>query len=54
MPTVDEVLARIEGVGRDEVLAAAQELVEAPRILSAVGPFDDDAFAAHVPSLAGR
>ena len=54
VPTVDEVLARIEGVGRDEVLAAARELVEAPRILSVVGPFDDDAFAAHVPTLAGR
>ena len=54
VPTIDEVLARIDGVGHDEVLAAAQELVEAPRTLSAVGPFDDDAFAAHVPSLAGR
>jgi predicted Zn-dependent peptidase len=51
---IDEVLARIEGVGRDEVLAQAQDLVEAPRTLSAVGPFDEDAFADHVASLAGR
>jgi len=51
---IDEVLAHIEAVGRDEVLAEAQELVEAPRTLSAVGPFDEDAFADHVASLAGR
>jgi predicted Zn-dependent peptidase len=51
---IDEVLARVEAVGRDEVLAQAQDLVEAPRTLSAVGPFDEDAFADHVASLAGR
>jgi predicted Zn-dependent peptidase len=51
---VDEVLARIEAVGLDEVLAQAQELVEAPRTLSAVGPFDEDAFSDHVASVAGR
>ena len=51
---IDEVLARIEGVGLDEVLAQAKELVEAPRTLSAVGPFDEDAFADHVAALAGR
>jgi predicted Zn-dependent peptidase len=51
---IDEVLARIEAVDRDQVLARAQELVEAPRTLSAVGPFDADAFADHVPSLAGH
>jgi predicted Zn-dependent peptidase len=51
---IDDVLARIEAIGPDEVLAEAQELVEAPRTLSAVGPFDDDAFADHVASLAGR
>ena len=54
VPTVDEVLARIEAVGRDEVLAEAQALVGAPRTLSAVGPFDDDDFADHVASLAGH
>jgi len=51
---IDEVLARVESVGREEVLAQAQELVAAPRTLSAVGPFDEDAFADHVPSLAGH
>ena len=51
---IDQVLARVEAVGRDEVLARAQELVEAPRTLSAVGPFDEDAFADHVAALAGR
>jgi predicted Zn-dependent peptidase len=42
---IDDVLARIEGVDRDQVLAEAQQLVRAPRTLSAVGPFDEDAFA---------
>jgi predicted Zn-dependent peptidase len=51
---IDEVLARVEAVDRDQVLARAQELVEAPRTLSAVGPFDEDAFADHVASLAGH
>jgi predicted Zn-dependent peptidase len=51
---IDEVLARIEAVDRNQVLARAQELVEAPRTLSAVGPFDEDAFADHVASLAGH
>jgi predicted Zn-dependent peptidase len=51
---IDQVLARVEAVGRDEVLAQAQMLMEAPRTLSAVGPFDEDAFADHVASLAGH
>jgi predicted Zn-dependent peptidase len=51
---IDEVLARVEAVDRAQVLARAQELVEAPRTLSAVGPFDEDAFADHVASLAGH
>jgi predicted Zn-dependent peptidase len=51
---IDDVLARVEAVGRDEVLAQAQELVAAPRTLSAVGPFDADAFDDHIPSLAGH
>ncbi len=51
---VDQVLARIDAVERDEVLAAAQELVDAPRTLSAVGPFDEGAFDAHLAALAGR
>ena len=52
--TIDEVLAHVEAVGRDDVLAQALELVEAPRTLSAVGPFDEGAFDDHVASLAGR
>jgi hypothetical protein len=36
------------------VLARAQELVQAPRTLSAVGPFDEEAFDDHVAALAGR
>jgi hypothetical protein len=36
------------------VLAQGLELVEAPRTLSAVGPFDEDAFDDHVAALAGR
>jgi predicted Zn-dependent peptidase len=52
--TVDEVLARIEGIGRDDVLAVAQELVQAPRTLSAVGPFDARDFESHQPALAAR
>jgi predicted Zn-dependent peptidase len=51
---IDEVLARVESVGRDDVLAQAQELVAAPRTLSAVGPFDEDAFDDHIPSLTGH
>jgi predicted Zn-dependent peptidase len=51
---IDHVLARVEAVGRDEVLAQAQVLVESPRTLSAVGPFDEDAFTDHVASLAGH
>jgi predicted Zn-dependent peptidase len=52
--SIDRVLARIEAVGRDEVLAQAQALVQAPRTLSAVGPFDEEAFDDHVAALAGR
>jgi predicted Zn-dependent peptidase len=41
---MDDVLARVEAVDLDQVLAEAQALVRAPRTLCAVGPFDDDAF----------
>jgi len=43
--TVNDVLARIEAVDRDEVLAEARQLEQSPRTMSAVGPFDEDAFA---------
>jgi predicted Zn-dependent peptidase len=51
--TVDDVLARIEAVGREDVLAVADELAQAPRTLSAVGPFDEDAFDQHLAAIAG-
>ncbi len=51
---VDEVLARIEGVGRDEVLDVAGQLARAPRTLSAVGPFDAHDFESHLPAMAAR
>jgi predicted Zn-dependent peptidase len=50
--SIDEVLARVEAVDLDGVLAEAQALVRAPRTLSAVGPFDEDAFDDHVATMA--
>jgi predicted Zn-dependent peptidase len=52
--TVDELLSCVNGVTPDEVMAEARSLAHAPRTLSAVGPFDEDAFASHVPAMAGR
>jgi predicted Zn-dependent peptidase len=52
--TVDEVLARIDGIGRDDVLEVAADLVRAPRTLSAVGPFDGHDFESHLPAMAAR
>jgi predicted Zn-dependent peptidase len=52
--SVNDVLARIEAVSPDEVLAEARLLAGSPRTLSAVGPFDEDAFTAHLPAMAGR
>ncbi len=46
--SVDDVLAHIEAVGLEEVLAVANEVALAPRTLSAVGPFDPDAFDEHL------
>jgi predicted Zn-dependent peptidase len=42
--SVDEVLARVEGVTIEDVGRAATELVAAPRALSVVGPFDETDF----------
>jgi predicted Zn-dependent peptidase len=43
---VDEILASIEAVTHDEVIAAAAEVLSRPKVLAVVGPFDDaDAFA---------
>ena len=52
--TVDEVLARIDGIGKADVLAVAAELAQAPRTLTAVGPFDEHHFESHRPALAAR
>jgi predicted Zn-dependent peptidase len=52
--TIDSVLTRIEAVTREDVLAVADELAQAPRTLSAVGPFDEDAFDNHLVSVSGR
>jgi predicted Zn-dependent peptidase len=52
--TVDEVLARIDGIERADVLAVAQELAQVPRTLTAVGPFDESHFESHQPALAAR
>jgi predicted Zn-dependent peptidase len=51
---VDDIVERINAVSPDEVAAEALALAQAPRTLSAVGPFDEEAFAAHVPAMAGR
>jgi len=50
--SVDEILARLEAVDGDAVRDAAAGLASAPRILSAVGPFDEEAFDAHLPAMA--
>ena len=42
--TVDEILARVEAVGRDEVREVAARLAAAPKTLSVVGPFEADDF----------
>jgi predicted Zn-dependent peptidase len=52
--SVDEILARIEAVGLEDVLAVADQLVQAPRTLSAVGPFDEDAFDDHLAATSGH
>ncbi len=52
--SIDQVLARLEAVTPEQVLAQAQELVKAPRSLSAVGPFDEDAFDSHLAAMAAR
>ena len=51
--SVDDILARIEAVDRAAVLAVADELAQAPRTLSAVGPFDEDVFDQHLAAIAG-
>ena len=51
---VDELLARIDRIERADVLDVAAALVESPRTLTAVGPFDGHAFESHRPALVAR
>jgi predicted Zn-dependent peptidase len=44
---VDEILASIESVTHDDVVAVAADVLSRPKVLAVVGPFDDaDAFTA--------
>jgi predicted Zn-dependent peptidase len=44
---VEEILASIEAVTHDDVRRVAAEILDQPKVLAVVGPFDDDAsFAA--------
>jgi predicted Zn-dependent peptidase len=52
--TVDEVLARIDAIDRAQVLEVAAQLAQAPRTMSAVGPFDAEGFESHLPAMAAR
>jgi predicted Zn-dependent peptidase len=45
LPTVDEVLARIDAVTPDDVRAVAADVLTAQPTLAVIGPFDDDDFA---------
>ena len=52
--SVDEILSFIEQVDLDDVRRVAARLVEEPRALAVVGPFDRDAFDGVGLGLAGR
>ncbi len=49
--SVDEVLARVDALTREDVHVAAAELAAAPRTLSVVGPFDESEFDTDALSL---
>ena len=51
---VDEVLARIDGIDRADVLEVAAELARSPRTLAAVGPFGERDFESHQAALVSR
>ncbi len=51
---IDDVVAKIEAVTAEQVLEAAGLLAQAPRTMSAVGPFDAEQFHSHLPALAAR
>jgi predicted Zn-dependent peptidase len=52
--SVDQVLARIDGVDREQVRDVATQLAGAPRTMSVVGPFDEHDFESHLPDMAAR
>jgi predicted Zn-dependent peptidase len=52
--TVDDILALIDAVDLDDVHRVARHLVDAPRVLAAVGPFDPDTFDGAALGLAGH
>jgi predicted Zn-dependent peptidase len=52
--SVDEVLERIDGVERRQVLEVATQLAQSSRTMSAVGPFDARNFESHRPAVAAR
>jgi predicted Zn-dependent peptidase len=52
--SVEDVLARIDGVDRAQVVEVAAQLAGSPRVMSAVGPFDERDFESHLPALAAR
>jgi predicted Zn-dependent peptidase len=52
--SVEEILARIDAVEPAQVLEVAAEVASAPRSLTAVGPFDAEDFASHLPAMAAR
>jgi predicted Zn-dependent peptidase len=52
--TVDEILALIDRVELDDVQRVARRLIEEPRALAAVGPFDPESFDGAALGLAGH
>lgn len=44
LPTVDELLARIEAVTHDDIRAVAARVLAVPPTLALIGPFDDGNF----------
>ncbi|MGH9046579.1 MAG: M16 family metallopeptidase, partial [Acidimicrobiales bacterium] len=52
--TVDDVVGRIEAVDLDDVLRVAGQLLEEPRALAVVGPFEPESFDGAALGLAGH
>ena len=51
---MDEVLARIDGIERADVLEVAAEVARSPRTLTAVGPFGEGDFESHQAALVAQ